>query len=171
MRALKHDLRLKVTFHIIAILLISFSGITATAQESHQKDLGDLFSDKDTAALAVPELKKLYLPLLPIIGYAPANGVMIGAGIAGSILLDSSEHTHISSGLANILFTSKHQININLRHNVYLSHDTWIFQGDWRLLFFSQPTYGLGIQDYPAVFSLNGISLDDETGAQPMKFN
>jgi outer membrane protein assembly factor BamA len=29
----------------------------------------------------------------------------------------------------------------------------------------------LGIQDYPAVFSLNGISLEDETGAQPMKFN
>jgi outer membrane protein assembly factor BamA len=150
---------------------MSYSGSSIKAQNSTQRDIGDLFSGKDTAARAEPELNKLYLPVLPIVGYAPANGFMVGAGIAGSMLLDKGEHTHISSGLANILFTSKHQINLNLRHNVYLSHDTWIFQGDWRLLFFTQSTYGLGIQDYPAVFSLNGISLEDETGAQPMKFN
>ena len=160
-----------ICFLSLSVILIPYSGISVKAQNSAQRDIGDLFSDKDTVARPEPELHKLYLPVLPIIGYAPANGFMIGAGIAGSILLDSSEHTHISSALANILFTSKHQINLNLRHNVYLSHDTWIFQGDWRLLFFTQPTYGLGIQDYPAVFSLNGISLEDETGAQPMKFN
>lgn len=148
-----------------------YAGSTVNAQNSTQRDIGDLFSAKDTAARAELEVNKLYLPVLPIVGYAPANGFMVGAGIAGSMLLDKGEHTHISSGLANILLTSKHQININLRHNVYLSHDTWIFQGDWRLLFFTQSTYGLGIQDYPAVFSLNGISLEDETGAQPMKFN
>ena len=34
----------------------------------------DLFSDKDTSVITEPVLKKLYLPLLPIIGYAPANG-------------------------------------------------------------------------------------------------
>lgn len=136
-----------------------------------QRDIGDLLSKKDTISQEGPELHKLYLPILPIIGYAPANGFMIGAGIAGSILLDSSRHTHISSSLANIQFTSKHQVNINIRHNIYLSHDTWIFQGDWRLLLFNQPTFGLGIRDLPAVFSLNGINLKDESGAQPMDFN
>lgn len=141
------------------------------AQDRYQRDIGDLFRDKDTTAMAGPELKKLYMPLLPIIGYAPANGFTLGAGIAGSILLDSSAYTHISSGLANLVFTSKRQVNLNLRHNIYLSHDTWIFQGDWRLLFFTQPTYGLGIHDLPAAFSLNGLSLVDETGAQPMKYN
>ena len=168
---LNHSCRRLACAIAVGTLLVAFTGRIANAQDIYQKDLGDLFSDTDSASAAEPELHKLYLPLLPIIGYAPANGFMIGAGIAGSILLDSSEHTRISSALANILFTSKHQINLNLRHNVYLSHDTWIFQGDWRLLFFTQPTYGLGIQDYPAVFSLNGISLEDEAGAQPMKFN
>jgi outer membrane protein assembly factor BamA len=73
--------------------------------------------------------------------------------------------------LANVQLTSKRQTNINVRHNVYLSKDKWIFQGDWRLLFFTQPTYGLGIQDFPAVFSLNGASLKDDIVAQSMNFN
>lgn len=156
---------------IVLALIIHLTGESLAAQDTYQKDISDLFSEKDTTETTEPELRKLYLPLLPIIGYAPANGFTLGAGIAGSILLDSSEHTHISSALANLVFTSKRQINLNLRHNIYLSHDTWIFQGDWRLLFFTQPTYGLGIHDLPAAFSLNGLSLTDETGAQPMKFN
>jgi hypothetical protein len=156
---------------LLSVLLFACLNRSAEGQNEHQRDLGDLFSDKDSSGISEPMLQKLYLPVLPIVGYAPANGFMIGAGIAGSILLDSSRYTHISSGLANILFTTKHQINLNLRHNVYLSHDTWIFQGDWRFLIFNQPTCGLGIQDIPAVFSLNGIGLDNETGAQPMSFN
>jgi len=156
---------------IFNIAIFTFLTVRLNAQKVHERDLGDLFSDKDTATVTGPKIGKLYLPLLPIAGYTPSTGIMIGAGIAGSVLLDSASHTHISSGLANILFTAKHQINLIFRHNVYLSHDTWIFQGDWRLMFFKQPTYGLGIQDIPAVFALNGIGLADETGAQPMGFN
>jgi len=156
---------------IVLVLVILLTGRSLAAQDTFQRDIGDLFSDKDTTEATEPELRKLYLPLLPIIGYAPANGFTLGVGIAGSILLDNSEHTHISSALANLVFTSKRQINLNIRHNVYLSHDTWILQGDWRLLFFTQPTYGLGIYELPPAFSLNGLSLTDETGAQPMKFN
>jgi hypothetical protein len=153
------------------VILLTFYNRPVDAQKVRERDIFDLFSDKDTAAVSVPQIGKLYMPLLPIIGYTPSTGFMLGAGIAGSILLDSAQNTHISSGLANVLFTTEHQTNLIFRHNIYLSNDTWIFQGDWRLMFFKQPTYGLGIQDIPAVFSLNGIGLDDETGAQPMGFD
>lgn len=137
----------------------------------NQKDLGDLINKSNPEFLPEPDLRKLYLPILPIIGYAPANGFILGAGIAPGILLDSAHHTHISSGLANVQLTSKRQLNFNFRHNVYLSHDRWIFQGDWRVLLFSQSTYGLGILDLPGAFSLNGINVEDgETGEQPMRF-
>jgi outer membrane protein assembly factor BamA len=54
---------------------------------------------------------------------------------------------------------------------VYLSQDKWIFQGDWRILLFSQSTYGLGIMNLPGAFSLNGLNIEDnETGEQPMQF-
>jgi hypothetical protein len=136
-----------------------------------QKDLGDLIKTNNPDVPAEPVLHKLYLPILPIIGYAPANGFILGAGIAPGILLDSAHHTHISSGLANVQLTSKRQLNFNFRHNIYLTHDQWIFQGDWRVLLFSQSTYGLGILDLPGAFSLNGINVEDgETGEQPMRF-
>jgi hypothetical protein len=145
--------------------------VSIAALSQVQKDLGDLVSTNDPNVLAEPELRKLYLPVLPIIGYAPANGFIIGAGIAPGILLDSASHTHISSALANVQLTSKRQINFNFRHNIYLSHDKWIFQGDWRALLFSQSTYGLGIMDLPGAFSLNAISVEEEeTGEQPMRF-
>ncbi|MCU0377114.1 MAG: outer membrane protein assembly factor [Bacteroidales bacterium] len=156
---------------ISCVIALFFRDQPLGAQDNYQKDIVDIFTHGDTSVVSEPEIKKLYLPVLPIIGYAPANGFMLGAGVAGSILLDSARHTHISSALANLILTSKHQINLNVRHNIYLSHDTWIFQGDWRLLFFNQPTYGLGINDFPAAMSLNGLGIEDTDGAQPMTFN
>lgn len=159
----------RVLIVLITYTMLNVGSINSYAQV--QKDLGDMVSTSNPSALAEPELRKLYLPILPIIGYAPANGFILGAGVAPGILLDSATHTRISSGLANVQLTSKRQINFNFRHNIYLSHDKWIFQGDWRVLLFSQSTYGLGIMDLPGAFALNAIPVDvEETGAQPMRF-
>ncbi|MCD6658987.1 MAG: BamA/TamA family outer membrane protein [Lentimicrobium sp.] len=137
------------------------------------KDIGDFISLKAPDTLASLKVGKLYLPVLPILGYAPANGFLVGAGLAPGILIDSISNTHLSTGLANFQITSLGQKNINFRHNIYTSRDNFILQGDWRLLFFSQPTFGLGINDFPPAFSLNGLDLNEleEDGAQPMKFN
>lgn len=153
---------------LCAIILLSLS---LPAQNQEEKDFGDLFRPEDANKTSEPEIKRLYLPLLPIISYAPANGFILGVGIAPGILLDSAHHTHISSALAYVQFTSKKQVNFNFRHNVYLPHDRIIFQGDWRVLIYSQNTYGLGITNLPGAFSLNGDNLsEDESGAQPMTF-
>ncbi len=137
------------------------------------KDIGDFISTKTPDTLASLKVGKLYLPVLPILGYAPANGFVVGVGLAPGFLLDSSHHTHLSTGLANVQLTSRSQTNLNFRHNIYTRRDNYIFQGDWRLLFFSQPTFGLGINDFPPAFSLNGLDLNEleDDGAQPMKFN
>lgn len=166
--AFEHTLMIRFLSKSLYIFLI-FLSLPAVGQGD--VDLGDLVKTGEVTSLSEPELKKLYLPILPIIGYTPANGFMLGAGVAPGILLDSAHHTHISSGLANVQFTSKKQINFNFRHNIYMPRDKIILQGDWRLLIFSQATYGLGIMDLPGVFSLNGGSLsEDETGEQPMTF-
>ena len=78
------------------------------------------------------EIKKIYPALLPIIGYGPANGFVIGGGASLSGLLGDSTHTHISSGLFNVTVTSKKQLNLNFRTNIYSDGDKWILQGDWR---------------------------------------
>ena len=120
------------------------------------------------------EIKKIYPALLPIIGYGPANGFVIGGGASLSGLLGDSTHTHISSGLFNVTVTSKKQLNLNFRTNIYSDGDKWILQGDWRFLFFSQPTYGLGITDAGSKsfdFNIDGIGTIDIPGEQPMRFD
>lgn len=136
-----------------------------------QKDLLDLFSSNPKLKTDSVERLKLYMPVLPLVGYMPANGFIVGVAALPSMLLDSSQFTRISSVMANIQFTSKKQVNLNVRSNVYLSHDKWILQGDWRMLFYSQPTYGFGIYKNPSNLLLDGRSVDIDNNGQPMRFN
>ena len=161
---------------IVSFICLLLIGYQLLAQEPNhlsvfQKDIGDIFSPQAAGKSEEMKIKKLYVPLLPIIGYAPANGFVVGVGLAPAILLDSSIHTHLSTIQANVQFTSLNQKNIILRHNIYTRKDRFIFQGDWRLLFFSQPTYGLGVYNFPPIFSFMGMPSESDKGNQPMTYN
>lgn len=168
---------LKQLFHLSLFLMFFHHIATGQSALQHEepphpaRDIGDFISSKNVSSSDSLRIGKLYLPVLPILGYAPANGFLIGVGIAPAILLDSAHHTHLSTMLANVQFTSKSQQNINVRHHIYTRKDNFIIQGDWRLLFFTQPTFGMGINDFPPALSLNGLTLDTDDGAQPMAFN
>ena len=136
---------MKQTIGIITLLLFVIS--VCFAQKSSdsitiaKRDLSDLFSnipkvETDVVSAEKVEVMKLYMPILPLVGYMPANGFIIGAAALPSICLDSIDSTRMSSMMANIQITSKKQVNFNVRSNIYLSHDKWILQGDWRFLFY-----------------------------------
>ncbi len=150
--------------------------IQSYAQESElkQRDLTDLLASKNKVKVEETEFRigKLYKSYLPIIGYAPALGFVVGGGVGLAMLTGDGESTHLSSGMLNVTVTTKQQININARSNIFLPNDKWILQGDWRLLIFAQPTYGLGIYiDKPEPFSFNGLSVNTTASEQPMRFN
>ena len=114
------------------------------------------------------------LSLLPILGYSPANGFVIGAAVSVTEFLGNPAKTSLSSALVNISLTTKSQILINLKYDLYLPHDKWYISGDNRLLFFNQPTYGLGIyglQGQTYKFNWNGLDVSRTDSAQPMKYN
>jgi Omp85 superfamily domain len=114
------------------------------------------------------------LSLLPIIGYSPANGFVIGGAVSVTEFLGDPKTTALSSALINASFTSKKQILLNLRFDLYSPNNKWYISGDNRLLIFNQPTYGLGIyglQGQTYHFSLNGLDVSGQDSAQPMKFN
>lgn len=161
--------------------LLLFAASVGFAQQNSdsttvtKRDLSDLFSnipkvETEVVPAEKVEVMKLYMPILPLVGYMPANGFIIGAAALPSICLDSIENTRMSSMMANIQITSKKQVNFNVRSNIYLSHDKWILQGDWRFLFYSQSTYGLGIYDYPPEL-LDNPNAFIAKGEQPMRFN
>jgi Omp85 superfamily domain len=121
-----------------------------------------------------PQVGVKNLSLLPIVGYSPANGFVVGAAVSVTKLLGNPKTTQLSSALLNASFTTKKQILLNLRFDVFLKENKWAVSGDNRLLFFAQPTYGLGIyglQGQAYTFGLNGSSVARTDSEQPMRFN
>jgi outer membrane protein assembly factor BamA len=113
------------------------------------------------------------LSLLPIIGYGPANGFVIGAAVSATEYLGNPKTTEFSSILLSASFTSKNQILLCFRSDFYFPDNKWYIPGDARLLIFAQPTYGLGVYGLhePVSFNLDGTNVSTSVLEQPMRFN
>jgi hypothetical protein len=160
---------------LVAVVLLLAPLLTAAQEEN--KDLKDVIRKwrKDSTGIPSPELQigKNYISVLPVIGYAPANGFVIGSAISITRLVDKTP-TNPSVGLVNLQLTSKKQFIINARSKIYLKDNVWFLQGDWRILFFAQPTYGLGINNTGAnkfILHVNGLETETSPIEQPMRFN
>ncbi len=131
-------------------LLLGQADSTVGLNPVPQKDLIDYLRQYTKHSGKAPDTNlqvgKLYKTYLPVVGYGPAVGFVFGGGISFSTLLGQASNTHISSALLNASVTTKEQFYMNLRTNLYLPNDTWIMQGDFRIMLYAQPTYGLGIQ-------------------------
>lgn len=163
------------TLALYVLLVLCLPSTVFSQQED--KDLKDVIRKwrKDSTDLLSPELQigKNYISILPVIGYAPANGFVIGSAVSITRLVDKPP-TNPSSGLINIQLTSKKQFIINARSKIYLKDNVWFLQGDWRILFFAQPTYGLGINKTTAnkfMIHVNGLETNTSPIEQPMRFN
>jgi hypothetical protein len=112
--------------------------------------------------------------LLPIVGYSPANGFVIGGAVSITEFRGDPKTTNLSSALLNASFTTKKQILLNLRFDYFTNGNKWYISGDNRLLFFAQPTYGLGIYDLQKAantFGVDDYSVSRTDLEQPMRFN
>jgi len=90
------------------------------------------------------EAGKLYVAPLPILASSPAFGFMYGAAASGSIFLGDPSSTNMSNALVTGAYTTKNQLLFTLKSTLYTNENKWMLQGDYRLFFSSQPTFGLG---------------------------
>jgi len=160
---------------MMGICLILLSGHSLA--QSGSRDLKDILNQilkrpADTTSDQLVVGKTLYTSV-PFVGYAPANGFVVG-GAASLTHLFGHPPTSISTGMFDIQATTKRQIITNARTKIYLRGNKWFFQGDWRLLIFTQTTYGLGIQnpDDPKLeFHINKMEETESSWGDPMKYN
>ncbi len=123
-----------------------------------------------------PAKGDLFILAVPIIGYNPSNGVLIGAGAAASAFLGDPSTTGISSSIVSATYTSKKQLLINIRSTLFTKGNKWILSGDWRFLNTSMPTYGLGTGPQSSKLASNGFEIGDNlfsqriSGEQMMSF-
>lgn len=163
---------------IISLLIFFLSTATNNAfAQVEQKDFSDVVAQwkktpTDKKQNAELQVGKTYYSILPVVGYAPANGFLAGGAVSLSRRF-GPEPTNLSSGMLNFQFTTKKQFIVNARSKVYLPGNRWFLQGDWRLLLFTQPTYGLGINN--SEFNkthvyINNLEETEDTLAEPMNF-
>jgi hypothetical protein len=165
----------KNVIHILAaafFLLIS----PASFAQAESKDFKDVVAQwkKNPVPKINNELVvgKTYYSILPVIGYGPANGFVFGGAISFAHLFGNPP-TNLSTGMLNFQVTTKKQFIVNARSKIYLSENNWFLQGDWRLLLFTQPTYGLGIDNSELnkiQIHVNNLDETGETWGEPMKF-
>ncbi len=151
---------------------------TDTIPPGQEIDIFDMirkWMKKPAKPIDTSALTKRNLSILPVIGYSPANGAVLGAAISVTKYMGDPKTTKLTAALINVSVTSKSQVILQLRYDLYTANNKWYISGDNRMLFFTQPTYGLGINGLygqPYTFNFNGVSVTTHGSLeQPMKFN
>jgi hypothetical protein len=168
---------------VLFFVLCCLFSVNTVSQETNSLNNDAVWVQKDlpqiirTAVHKPPKNKEDNtgsLLLIPIVASNPATGFMLGVG--GQYALKMPGSDRYSSFNGSTQFTSKGQKMFFLKNSIYTRDNKFYFNGDWRYMIFSQPTYGLGtdapeggILDYQ--FGLSGIETTYDSLAQPMKFN
>ncbi|TLX77077.1 hypothetical protein E9993_05180 [Labilibacter sediminis] len=90
------------------------------------------------------EVGKLYFAPIPALASNPAFGFVYGVAASGSMFLGDPTTTKMSNALATATYTTKNQLMLVVRGNIYTNENKWMLQSDYRFFDSSQPTYGLG---------------------------
>jgi len=169
-----------------SLLLFMLATVFALAQDSTvvskepncvdmQKDLPDLLREWMHKPPKAPSLSSGSLLLVPVLGSNPASGFIFG--VAGQYAFKSKGENSLYSSLnGSLTYSTKKQFVFQLKNNAYILNNKFFLSGDWRFQIYSQSTYGLGtnapeggVLDFQ--YGINGIEVDDDSLAQPMKFN
>lgn len=82
--------------------------------------------------------------IAPVIGYKPSAGAMIGMAGNMARFLGDPATTRISSSVASLTYSTKNQVSANVRFSAFGPGERWSLDGDNRLQWTSQDTFGLG---------------------------
>jgi hypothetical protein len=171
----------KILLHLILCLaFLHFLPGKISAQEipadtiCSQRDLSDVIRKAlDKPPKVIAEDQNSFIAF-PIIGSNPATGFMVGLG--GQYAFKKPENNLYSLMSGSIQITTKNQLLVIFKNNIYTKKEKIFFTGDWRFQVFSQSTYGLGsdspeggVPDYQ--FSLAGQSTTIDSLEQPMDYN
>lgn len=147
---------------LFLLLVFSFRSIAQDADTLTRKEKREIKKN------APPAKGDLYLLLVPTISYNPSYGLMYGVGATASSYLGDPKTTSISSALAGANYTTLNQLIINVRSNIYTENNNYIFNGDWRYMDTSQPTYGLGTGPSTAKLASDGFEISEGITSAPV---
>jgi hypothetical protein len=128
---------------------------TPTAPPSDQLDVADLWhlmrgdTKPDAEAAATTDAERRVVLVAPTLSSKPSTGLAFGVATDAAFFLGDRQTTHLSSLTGTMRVSTKKQALGTVRFAAFTNRDQWFFQGDERLWWTSQDTFGLG-GDTPA---------------------
>jgi hypothetical protein len=98
----------------------------------------------DPGATAPTPGRNHFLVAAPTIASKPSTGLSVGLNSNLAFFTGDEKTTHISSVSGGLRFSQKKQVLSGIRFGMFTADDRWFIQGDNRLSWTSQNTYGLG---------------------------
>jgi hypothetical protein len=119
-------------------------GLPEAAEPARQIDVGDLWRMVHHKDASEDDTRKKFLVVAPSIGSKPSTGLNGGFSSNIAFFLGDPATTHISSLSSGLKVSEKKQTLSGVKFSAFSKNDRWFFQGDNRLSWTSQNTYGLG---------------------------
>lgn len=126
----------------------------------------DMLKKKENRTIEI-DTSKSNLIILPTLGYQPANGFSLGFITQYSFKKKLEDRISLISGGAS--YSTKKQIMIYAKNNMYLKEDKYFLSGDYRYFIFSQSNFGLSTDIIPYGDAFDTFSFD--AIEQRMKYN
>ena len=111
--------------------------------------------------------------LLPVIGYNPSFGFVLGAKVNIGKQLGDPANTNYSIYSLNAFTSTKGIVTLQARHNVFRPENKWNLQGNWQLSRFGLTDYGLGVKNFPdnkTTFGIDMYTTTNPDSAFPMQY-
>ena len=140
---------------VVATAGAATAGPQAAAPEATEptKDIFDVLRElrhkPPPASMGAEDYKELMIAAAPVISYGPTSGFGIGAAGNVAFYRGFPATTRISSVVASVIGTTKEQLLVNAKLNASAPNNGWVLEGDNRLYWTSQDTYGLGTDTTP----------------------
>ena len=183
------------TLRTTTAILLLLAAAPARSQDAPPEtidliDVWNMIRHKPPAASETADYTVPMKAVAPVIGVKPSAGFMIGVAGNVAFFTGDPQTTHISSVVASLTFSQKHQTSLSGRIALSTKDDRWRVDGDNRAQWTSQDTYGLGTsseigsgvnakydffrvhetvlrQLRPALFAGAGFHFDDHTNIHP----
>jgi hypothetical protein len=124
-------------------------GAAEAAEPSREIDVGDLWHAVRHKDAPDDDTHKRFLVFAPSIGSKPSTSLNGGFSSNVAFFLGDPGTTHISSLSGGLKVSEKAQTLAGIKFAAFSKNDRWFFQGDDRLQWTSQNTYGLGGSTLP----------------------
>ena len=137
-----------------------------------QMDFSDVFQKIFHTQPKPVEESSSSLALLPVLGYNPSFGFVLGAKVNVGKQYGDPANTNYSIYSLNAFTSTKGIVTLQARHNVFKPENKWNYQGNWQLSRFGLVDYGLGVKSFEdeGTFTVDKYQTTNPDSAFPMQY-